>query len=81
MNLAASAILDESEKKEVLDNAHVLLSCKEQWSNPVESPNELNMPDLLPTDPSDITANNIDLHLVQDGKVQYPFGVWLEDHS
>lgn len=80
MNLAASAILDKSEK-EVLDNAHALLSCEEQWSNPIESPNELNMPDLLPTDPSDITANNIDLHPVQDGEVQYPFGVWLEAHS
>lgn len=80
MDLAASAIQDESEKKEVLDNAHALLSCEEQWSNPIESPNELNMPELPPTDPY-ITASNIDLYPVQDGEVLYPFGVWLEDHS
>ena len=81
MDLAASAIQDESGKKEVLGSAHALLSCEEKWSNPTKSPNELSMPDFLPMDPSYITANNIDLHPVYDGEIQYPFGVWLEDHS
>lgn len=74
MDLAASAIQDKFEK-EALDNAPALLSCEEQWSNPIELPNKLSMPELLPMDLSYLTTNNIDLHLVQNGKVQYPFGV------
>ena len=74
MDLAASATKVESEK-EALDNAPAVLSCEVEWSNPVESPSKLSMPKLLPINPAYITANNIGLHSVQDGQVQYPFGM------
>ena len=73
MELAASATKVESEK-EALDNTPAVLSC-EEWSNPIKSPNKLSMPKLLPMNTAYIPANNIDLHPVQDGQVQYPFGM------
>ena len=78
MDLAAFAIQDKFEK-EALDNAPAPLSCGEQWSNHIELLNKLSMQELLPMDASYSTTNNIDLHSLQDGDVQYPFGVWLED--
>ena len=78
MDLAAFAIQDKFEK-EALDNASAPLSCGKQWSNRIELLNKLNMRELLPMDASYSTTNNIDLHSLQDGDVQYPFGVWLED--
>ena len=78
MNLAAFPIQDKFEK-EALDNALAPSTCKEQWSNNIELLNKLSMRELLPMDASYSTTNNIDLHSLQDGDVQYPFGVWLED--
>ena len=78
MDLAAFAIQDKFEK-EALDNAPAPLSCGEQWSNRIKLLNKLSMRELLPMDASYSTTNNIDLHSLQDGDVQYPFGVWLED--
>ena len=73
MDLAAFAIQDKFE--EALDNAPAPLSCEEQWSNRIELLNKLSMRELLPMDASYSTTNNIDLHPLQDGDVQYPFGV------
>ena len=78
MDHAAFAIQDKFEK-EALDNAPAPLSCGEQWSNRIKLLNKLSMRELLPMDASYSTTNNIDLHSLQDGDVQYPFGVWLED--
>lgn len=78
MDLAAFAIQNKFEK-EALNNTPASLSCKEQWSNCIELLNKLSMWELLPMDASYLTTNNIDLHLLQDGDVQYPFDVWLKD--